>query len=41
MAADRMLHELSEADHAGLVKTPAGYKIDDPLSANDFWLEWR
>ncbi|MFH0810136.1 MAG: membrane protein insertion efficiency factor YidD [Pseudomonadota bacterium] len=38
MAADRLIHEASEADHAPLVTTPEGYKIDDPLSANDFWL---
>ena len=41
MAADRMIHELSEADYAPLVRTPAGYKIDDPVSANDFWLTWE
>jgi len=41
MAADRLIHELSEADYAPLVETPAGYKIYDPVSANDFWLNWR
>lgn len=41
MAADRLIHELSEADYAPLVKTPAGYKIYDPVSANDFWLSWH
>jgi putative component of membrane protein insertase Oxa1/YidC/SpoIIIJ protein YidD len=41
MAADRMIHEMSEADHAPVVRTARGYKIDDPLSANDFWLDWR
>jgi hypothetical protein len=41
MAADRMIHEVSEADHSALVRTPRGYKIDDPVSANDFWLTWH
>ncbi len=41
MAADRLIHELSEAEHAPLVRTPRGYKIDDPVSANDFWLTWH
>jgi len=41
MAVDRLIHEASEADHSPLVSTPAGYKIDDPVSANDFWLGWR
>lgn len=41
LAADRMVHELSEADHSPLVSTPEGWKIDDPVSANDFWLRWR
>jgi len=41
MAADRLIHEASEGDWAPLVRTPGGYKIDDPVSNNDFWLNWR
>jgi len=41
MATDRLVHEASEWQRAPLIKTPRGYKIDDPVEANDFWHRWR
>jgi putative component of membrane protein insertase Oxa1/YidC/SpoIIIJ protein YidD len=39
LTADRLIHEGSLMSRAASVNTPAGPRIPDPLSDNDFW--WR